>query len=99
MKSIRWNIEKGKMLRENATRGNVGFEDCILAINKGRVLDIIQNPSSLHSSQKMFVLDINSYAYCVPFIETETGIFLKTVFPSRKYTAIYLTEEKDEIDP
>ena len=87
------------MLRENATRGSFGFEDFVLAIEEGRVLDIVQNPSSQHRDQKMFVLNINSYAYCVPFIETETGIFLKTLFPSRKYTSIYLAGQNDETDP
>ena len=86
-------------MRENRTRGSIGFEDCVAAIEEGRVLDIVQNPSSLHRDQKMFILDINSYAYCVPFIETETGIFLKTLFPSREYTAIYLVGQNDETDP
>jgi hypothetical protein len=42
----------------------------------------------------MYVIEINNYAYCVPFVETDSEIFLKTVFPSRKFTAIYLTEPK-----
>lgn len=98
MKNFQWNPEKGRLLRENATRGNIGFEDCVLAIEEGRILDVVQNPSSQHRDQKMFVLDIKSYAYCVPFIETETGIFLKTLFPSRKYTAIYFVGQNDETD-
>ncbi len=37
----------------------------------------------------LFVI-IDSYAYLVPFVETETEIFLKTAFPSRKATKKYL---------
>ena len=40
----------------------------------------------------MMVPRINDYAYVVPYIETDEEIFLKTVFPSRKHTALYLTE-------
>ncbi len=38
------------------------------------------------------VLLINDYAYAAPYVETEDEIFLKTVFPSRKHTAIYLKD-------
>jgi hypothetical protein len=38
----------------------------------------------------MFILDIGNYAYLVPFVETETGIFPKTIIPSRKATRKYL---------
>ena len=44
----------------------------------------------------MFVLEINHYAYIVPYIENDEHIFLKTCFPSRKHTAIYLTGNNDE---
>jgi hypothetical protein len=44
----------------------------------------------------MMVLHINNYAFVVPYVESEDGIFLKTVFPSRKHTAIYLAKGDDE---
>ncbi len=91
MKRIVWNSEKADLLRNNPARGNVGFEECLLAIEENRVLDIIPNSSSNHPGQEMLVLEINGYAFCVPFVETGDEIFLKTVFPSRKHTAIYLT--------
>jgi len=37
----------------------------------------------------MYILDIDSYAVVVPFVEVEDEIFLKTAFPSRKYTKLY----------
>lgn len=91
MKKIVWSSEKAKILRKDAARGKVGFEDCVVALEEGRVLDDISNPGSNYSHQRMFVLEINNYAYIVPYVESEEEIFLKTVFPSRKHTAIYLT--------
>ena len=84
------------MLLKNVLRGNVGFEECAEAIEQGRILDVLPNPSSKHLDQKMYVLEINSYAYCVPFVESEDQIFLKTVFPNRKQTARFLRDLEDE---
>lgn len=89
-KAIRWNPEKADLLREDETRGGFSFEDCVIAIEGNGVLDIIQNPSSNHPRQKAYVLNLEGYAYLVPFVENEDEIFLKTMVPSRKYTAIYL---------
>ena len=96
MKKIRWNADKAAALQGNKVRGHVSFEDCVVALESGRLLDVAPNPSSNHPSQKMFVLNIDNYAYCVPFVESDTEIFLKTVFPSRKYTALYLEEQSDD---
>jgi hypothetical protein len=92
MKKLVWNAEKAIALRNNTARGNVTFEDCVVALETGKLLDVAPNPSSNHRNQKMFVLNIRGYAYCVPFVETETEIFLKTIFPSRKYTARHLKD-------
>jgi hypothetical protein len=96
MKRIVWNEDKDLLLLNNVLRGNVGFEECAQAIENGRVLDVLPNPSSKHPTQKMYVLEINNYAYCVPFVETDDQIFLKTVFPNRKQTARFLKDFKNE---
>jgi len=41
------------------------------------------------------VINIENYACLVPYIESDTEIFLKTIIPSRKATSKYL-EKKDE---
>ena len=92
MRKIVWDIAKAKALHDNATRGNVGFEECVVAIEDGRVLADIANPNPQYPHQRMLVLRINDYAYVVPYVETDGEIFLKTVFPSRKHTALYLTD-------
>jgi hypothetical protein len=96
MKKIVWNSEKAVALRNDPSRGNIGFEECVVALEAGKLLDVAPNPSGNHASQKMFVLNIDNYAYCVPFVESDTEIFLKTVFPSRKYTALYLEDPSDD---
>lgn len=96
MKKILWNAEKAAALLNDPVRRNVGFEACVIALETGKLLDVAPNPSSNHSTQRMFILNIDNYAYCVPFVETETEIFLNMVFPSRKYTALYLEHETDD---
>ena len=96
MKKIVWNSEKAAALLNDPARGYVGFEDCVVALESGKLLDVAPNPSSNHPSQKMYVLNINNYAYYVPFVETDTEIFLNTLFPSRKYTALYLEDLSDD---
>ena len=61
-----------------------------IAIEGGGVLDIVENPSTNHPNQKVYILNIEGYAYSVPYVESENEIFLKTLFPSQKYTALYL---------
>ena len=36
------------------------------------------------------MVEINKYAYLVPFVEDENSKFLKTIIPSRKATRYYL---------
>jgi hypothetical protein len=40
------------------------------------------------------VVQIDDYAYLVPFVEDEKQVFLKTIIPSRKATAKYLKGRK-----
>ena len=96
MKSIRWSEEKSTTLRDDKTRLGISFEECAAAIEDGRLLDVIKNPSRNHVSQYMFVINVNNYAYCVPFVENEVEIFLKTVFPNRRLTVYYLKDAGHE---
>ena len=89
MKRVTWNSEKAALIRADKARGNVGFEECAIAIEQNDILAQLPNPN--FSNQQVLVLKIYNYAYAVPFVETEDEIFLKTVFPSRKYAAQYLT--------
>ena len=88
MRHFVWNSEENsQLIRE---RG-ISFERVIFHIERDEILDIVKHPNpSKYPNQRMFILDIGNYAYLVPFVETETEIFLKTIIPSRKATRKYL---------
>lgn len=45
------------------------------------------------------VIGVDNYAYLVPYVEDEDGIFLKTIIPSRKATERYFGgQHEGEID-
>lgn len=88
MKPFDWNEEKNQKLKEER---DISFEEVVNTIENSDLLDEIDNPNKeKYSSQKMYVVEIDSYAYLVPFVENEQKIFLKTIFPSRKATKKYL---------
>jgi len=53
-------------------------------IESERVIGIKENPG--YQNQKMYVLEIDNDAVIVAYVENEDEIFLKTAFPSHKYT-------------
>ncbi|HEX3046225.1 MAG TPA: hypothetical protein VHY08_15825 [Bacillota bacterium] len=62
-------------------------------------MDIIEHPNSQkYQGQRIFIVNINGYAYLVPFVETAREVFLKTIIPSRKATKVYLRGERDGKD-
>ncbi len=88
MKIYYWDIDKNDLLRRE--RG-VSFEDILFYIEKGNILAIIKHPDeNKYPGQKMYIIEINDYAYLVPFVETDNEIFLKTIIPGRKATKKYL---------
>ena len=88
MNHFAWNPEKNEELIKE--RG-ISFERVVQHIENERVLDVIKHPnSSKYPNQSMFILEIDNYAYLVPFVENNSEIFLKTVIPSRKATRKYL---------
>ncbi|GAX60479.1 PF04365 family protein [Candidatus Scalindua japonica] len=91
MKVYSWNTEKNEKLK--AERG-ITFEKVMLYIENGWLLDIINHPNHKeYLEQKIFIVNIDDYAYLVPFVESENEIFLKTVIPSRKMTKKYIHRE------
>ncbi|MDX2425099.1 MAG: BrnT family toxin [Cycloclasticus sp.] len=83
-----WNPEKNEELIKE--RG-ISFERVIQHIENEQVLDVVKHPNtSKYPNQYMFILEIDNYAYLVPFVENDSEIFLKTIIPSRKATRKYL---------
>lgn len=84
MRFLNWNPEKNEILKRE--RG-ISFEEIAYLIESGQVIGIEENLR--YPNQKMYVLEIEHYAVIVPYVENEDEIFLKTAFPSRKYTKKY----------
>ncbi len=88
VKRYAWNREKNQRLK---TERNISFEEVLIHIANNDILDVIEHPNQeKYEGQRIFIIRIRDYAWLVPFIETETEIFLKTIIPSRKATAQYL---------
>ena len=88
MKVFNWDEDKNRLLKRE--RG-VSFEQVVLCIEKGKLLDIIEHPNQeKYKGQWCYVVDLENYVFIVPYVESEESFFLKTIFPSRKYTRMYL---------
>ena len=93
MKYFNWNNEKNEKLREK--RG-VSFEEVVLAIEQGQLLDILEHPNkNKYDNQNIIVIKLYNYVWLVPFVENENEVFLKTIIPSRKATKKYLRGGKN----
>jgi hypothetical protein len=63
-------------------------------VARGDLLDVVEHPKQdKYKGQRIFIVNIEDYAYLVPFIEVEKEVFLKTIIPSRKATKKYLKGE------
>jgi len=93
--SFNWNEKKNELLKSE--RG-ISFERIVIAVEEGHLLDMIDHPNSeKYGNQKIFIVGIDGYAICVPFVEESNGdFFLKTLFPSRKYTKKFNLGGQDE---
>lgn len=88
MKYFSWNNDKNEQLKKER---NITFEEVVFIIQQGQILAIVEHPDQeKYTNQKLFILNINNYAYLVPFVESEQEVFLKTIIPSRKATKKYL---------
>lgn len=82
-----WNEEENRLLKDSR---DVSFEDVLLCIDEGRLLDVVPHHNlEKYPNQKLFIARIRGYIYYVPFLEDEKKIFLKNIVPSRKYNKKY----------
>jgi hypothetical protein len=81
MKELRWSEEKSLKLKKE--RG-LSFDDIVA----GRFLGIEKNLS--RDDQWLMVFEIDDYAWVMPYVDGGDHYFLKTAFPSRKHTKLYL---------
>jgi len=90
---INFSDEKNEVLK--ATRG-IGFDDVVDHIISGDLLDDMQHPRSDKKHQRLYVVMVEKYAYVVPYVidQEKKEIFLKTIYPSRKFTKLYVKKGK-----
>jgi len=88
MQYLNWDKGKNEILKKE--RG-MSFEEIAYLIESEQIIAIEENPARVN--QKIYILEIEDYIVIVPFVENENEIFLKTAFPSRKYTKMYGSKE------
>ena len=92
MKVIRWDLVKNERLKSE--RG-ISFEAVLAALDRGDILDDYTHPNQAkYPNQRVLLVQIERYAYIVPYVETESELFLKTIIPSRKATKEYLVRRQ-----
>jgi uncharacterized DUF497 family protein len=86
--SFYWDEEKNVLLKQE--RG-VSFERIVVAIEEGHLLDVLEHPNKeKYKNQIILVVEIEDYAFCIPcVVEVNGKYFMKTLYPSRKYTKQY----------
>jgi uncharacterized DUF497 family protein len=83
-KIYNWNADKNRMLVQD--RG-ISFERIVFEISMGNEVAVVMHPNQdKYPGQMISVVEVDDYVYLVPFVETESEIFLKTIIPSRKAT-------------
>ena len=80
MKEIRWDLLKSQRLKH--TRG-VSFEEIVYS----KLVAVKRHPTRAH--QNLMLFEHRGYVWVVPYVESGDAIFLKTLYPSRKYTVLY----------
>lgn len=81
---IQWSLLKSERLKR--TRG-VSFEEIVQA----KLVGVLKHPTKAH--QALLLFEYKHYIWVLPFVEDGTRRFLKTLFPSRKYTKLFLKEQ------
>ena len=84
MRPVAWDEHKNRWLKE--TRG-ISFDEII----GQELLDIIRHPTKEH--QCLYVYRYDGYCWIVPCVVERDRVFLKTIYPSRKFTKRYLNKE------
>ena len=79
--TIRWNSVKSARVKR--MRG-VSFKELMI---DGEMIEIIDN--SGRQGQHMLVFEYKKYIWIAPCVIEEENVFLKTLYPSRKYRKFY----------
>ncbi len=83
MDNPNWDDLKSQRLKK--VRG-ASFDEVL----GGRYIGTFDHHNRQH--QKVMLFKFKGYVWVVPFVEKEGIVFLKTLYPSRKYTKLYRKE-------
>ncbi len=86
-----WDNKKNQWLKKQR---NISYEQIIVAIESNAIVDILEHPKERYPNQILILVNINGYIYAVPTNIEKNEYFFKTIFPSRKYTEIYLDSKR-----
>lgn len=79
-------VKNLKLLQERS----INFEDIIAVLYTKGYLAVIDHPNrAKYPKQKIYIVDVDGYAYLVPFEKHGNKFILKTIYPSRKMTRLY----------
>lgn len=70
---------------------DIDLEQVASMIEEGMVRRVHNVPH--RPGQKMFVIEYDNYMICVPFVENEQEIFIKTAYKSRRLNKFFRMSE------
>ena len=79
-----------------AAAGLFGWETSWASVSANCVGEPRPNWPTMIASQMRSICEQLGYAHFVPFLESDTEIFLKTIIPSRKVTKKYAGDKDEE---
>lgn len=87
-----WSEDKNALLKAKI---GICFEDVIIALQGDQLLS--NEPhfnQNKYPNQRLYIVEIDRYAYVVPLVADEDRgvLFLKTIYPSRKYSKLFLSK-------
>ena len=85
---IDWSPVNNEELKR---RYGFGFERILVALSEGALLENRTHPNGTrYGRQRQLIVEVDRYAWVVPFVSEGAIVFFKTMFPSRKATRMYL---------
>lgn len=82
-----WNEDKNKWLHKER---QINFDTAIEVVLQEGYIYLGPNPS--RANQLIMLFEYQNYVYVCPCVFDGETVFLKTIYPSRKYTKQYLYE-------
>jgi hypothetical protein len=89
---VHCDLEPGPSCPRLKQERGISLDELIVLLDENHILDVVEHSNKdKYGKQKIYVVNIGGYIYLVPFVRDGNKIFLKTIIPSRKATAQYLS--------